>query len=191
MARLRSLLAPALVAALVAPLIACAPALDFDALSSGKGGNDADARPSPDAAVDSPIDAAGDSPGDSSADAVEEYAADPCFDVTASGSGLYCGRSTQNGFSGGNPDILYTCSPGTVTATTMCPNGCFLAPVNYEDECDDCGGKADGLYCGSQFGYMTPSNRLLIPCASGHVNEGSLMPCATSCLLDGGAHCGP
>jgi hypothetical protein len=190
----------ALGAATVALGAACAPALDFDALTRNNGSKDAsddgtadapDERsssgdsPSPDAGIDSPED----SP--SATDAAEEYAADPCASVDAANNGLYCGRSTQSGFSDGDPLYVYTCVNGMVSNIVSCPNGCFIAPAGYEDECDQCGGRQDGVYCGSQFSYLSPSDRLLIVCSAGHVPDGGITPCSTSCVLDGGAHCGP
>jgi hypothetical protein len=206
---LRAALVSDLVAAMMLLLVACAPALDFDSLTSGNGSKgDASLDGPVEAQVDaqddvlqptdatsdssSPADAGSDAPGDaSSTDVVQEYAADPCADVDAANNGVYCGRTMQSGFSGGNPLDLYTCKGGMVVNLSICPNGCFIAPAGYEDECDDCSGNADGPYCGSQFGYVQPSDRLLIVCSAGHVSDGGITPCMTSCVLTGGAHCGP
>jgi hypothetical protein len=185
--------------------MACAPALDFDSLTSGGPKTDASGDATVDAAADgnSPLDAPGDSPlpsdagsdspgdGSSSTDAVEEYAADPCANVDAANNGLYCGRSTQSGFSDGDPLYVYTCVGGMVSNIVSCPNGCFIAPAGYQDECDQCGGRADGVYCGSQFSYPSPSDRLLIICASNHISDGGIQACDAGCVLSGGAHCGP
>ncbi|HTQ47877.1 MAG TPA: hypothetical protein VMI75_34205 [Polyangiaceae bacterium] len=209
MLRLRTWLLSVLAAAAVPTGAACAPALDFDALTRGNGSKDAsddrtvdaqgDAPDDRGSALDadsdsaSPTDAGIDAPADAppSTDAAEEYAADPCANVDAANNGLYCGRSTQAGFSDGDPLYVYTCVNGMVSNVVSCPNGCFIAPAGYEDECDQCGGRPDGVYCGSQFSYLSPSDRLLIVCSAGHVPDGGLTPCSTSCVLDGGAHCGP
>jgi hypothetical protein len=207
MLRLRTWLLSALAAAAVPLGAACAPALDFDALTRGDGSKDASDDGTVDAPFDAPVDRSSpfdadsdsnmdsglDSPGDSpsSTDAAEEYAADPCANVDAANNGLYCGRSTQSGFSDGDPLYVYTCVNGTVSNIVSCPNGCFIAPSGYQDECDQCGGRQDGVYCGSQFSYPSPSDRLLIVCSAGHVPDGGITPCSTSCVLDGGAHCGP
>jgi hypothetical protein len=206
MLRLRTLLLSGLAAASLPLAAACAPALDFNGLTGGSktdaagdGTVDAqeDGNPPTDAASESSSpDAGTDSPGDASSstdavDAIEEYSANPCANVPAIDNGYYCGRTTQSGFSGGNPLYVYHCVSGMVTNVTSCGNGCFIAPNGYEDECDECNVNGDGPYCGSQFGYTMPSDRLLIICASGHVADGGIHACDAGCVVSGGAHCGP
>jgi len=72
----------------------------------------------------------------------------PCANVSAANSGVYCGKSNQNGFAGGSPTTLYDCENGWVATTKMCPGGCFLAPAGQADGCNasppDAGAGADG-----------------------------------------------
>jgi hypothetical protein len=63
-------------------------------------------------------------------------APNPCANVPSSGNGLYCGRSTEDGFAGGDPDTLYDCRDGATVSTTACPNGCFIAPAGTADGCN-------------------------------------------------------
>jgi len=72
----------------------------------------------------------------------------PCAKVSAANSGVYCGKSNQNGFAGGSPTTLYDCENGWVASTKTCPDGCFIAPAGKADGCNasppDAGAPADG-----------------------------------------------
>lgn len=65
------------------------------------------------------------------------YCADnnPCGHVFRYTNGTYCGSSTDNGFSGGAADSLYTCTDGIVTATAACSRGC-TPQKGGSDKCD-------------------------------------------------------
>jgi MYXO-CTERM domain-containing protein len=60
----------------------------------------------------------------------------PCANVSAANSGVYCGTSNQNGFAGGSPNTLYDCQNGWVGSTKTCANGCFIAPSGQADGCN-------------------------------------------------------
>jgi len=72
----------------------------------------------------------------------------PCAKVSAANSGVYCGKSNQNGFAGGSSTTLYDCENGWVASTKTCPNGCFIAPTGQADGCNasapDAGAATDG-----------------------------------------------
>lgn len=61
--------------------------------------------------------------------------ADPCTGVPASGNGIYCGSSTQSGFKGGNPRVLYNCQGSRTASTTVCGGNCVVAPAGTADHC--------------------------------------------------------
>jgi len=60
----------------------------------------------------------------------------PCANVSAANSGVYCGKSNQDGFAGGSPTTLYDCENGWVASTKTCANGCFIAPAGQADACN-------------------------------------------------------
>jgi hypothetical protein len=71
----------------------------------------------------------------------------PCAGVPPADNGVYCGTSTQNGFAGGSPGVLYDCQNGFVASTQTCPSGCYLAPPGKPDGCNQAasdGGAPDG-----------------------------------------------
>jgi hypothetical protein len=61
---------------------------------------------------------------------------DPCKNVSGANQGVYCGKSNQSGFAGGDPDTLYTCSNGATTQTRTCANGCYVAAAGQQDGCN-------------------------------------------------------
>jgi hypothetical protein len=80
---------------------------------------------------------------------------DPCSGVSAGNGGLYCGTSTENGFSGGIPNDLYDCQNSATASKTPCQYGCTVEPAGTNDKCnpapsDPCAGTTgnNGLYCG-------------------------------------------
>lgn len=201
----------------VAPA-ACAPLIDFDALTAG-GGADAAADASHDATTDAPTEAtadgatggdadastqpdAGDSAaaldaGDAANDALDAApldAGNPCSNVPSSGNGFYCGSSQENGFAGGATNTLYQCADGSTASTNPCAVDCVTAPPNYSDTCDQCSTKHDGTWCGSEFpGYVPDLANVKFTCTAGK-NNGTPIPCLAptpKCHpADGGATCG-
>jgi hypothetical protein len=159
---------------------ACAPALDFDALTRGGSKNDAGS----------------DSPGDgpSSADAIEEYSTNPCANVPSADNGAYCGKSTQNKFCCGMPNTLYKCLDGSVAATQVCSPNCILETAGLPDTCDECSSKQDGVWCGSEFaGYSSLLANVVFTCQSGvYVSSTPCTGAQPVCQPnDGGASCVP
>jgi endoglucanase len=59
----------------------------------------------------------------------------PCTNVAGANEGLYCGSSSQNGFSGGSPGLLYDCQAGHVVSASACTYGCTIAPAGQADYC--------------------------------------------------------
>lgn len=72
----------------------------------------------------------------------------PCANVSAANSGVYCGRSNQNGFAGGSPGTLYDCENGWVASTKVCPDGCTIAPAGQNDGCNTSPPDAGGVDAG-------------------------------------------
>ena len=112
----------------------------------------------------------------------------PCAHVPGSGNGVYCGSSTQDGFSGGSPTETYDCQNGQVASTTACPFGCFIAPAGKADGCaaDPCAGvpgSGNGAYCGSstQDGFKGGNARLVYDCQNGHT--AGVTTCGGSCVV--------
>lgn len=174
-------------------LVACAPLIDFDGLTNGAhdaaspdGDAEAlDASHVRDAATDSPL----------PIDAAHGDAGNPCAAVKTTFNGIYCGKSTENGFTGGSPNILYTCQNGVLASTQTCSNGCFTAQSGFPDSCDECNLKRDGVWCGAEFpGYAALLKDVVFVCKSG-TSQGQPTACAGAtphCRpADGGASCGP
>jgi hypothetical protein len=123
---------------------------------------------------------------------------DPCAGVSAADAGVYCGASHENGFAGGNPSTLYTCSGGTTKNTQPCPKGCFVAPSGQADGCvsNPCASvpsASDGFYCGSssQSGFADGAANVLYACQNGQV--ASMQTCANGCVVAAAGqpdHCG-
>jgi len=213
MRRLRALLLSSLAAAPAVLVAACAPALDFDSLTSGRGSKaDASGDGTVDAPEDdgspldapsdssSPMDAGSDSPGDalSSADAVDaidEYAADPCAKVPSPDNGVYCGKSNENNFCCGVPNTLYSCVDGGVSAERACFPDCITDPAGYPDTCDECSTRPDGKWCGSEFSGFDPLLANVVFTCQGGVDIDVPTPTACSGAQpnckpnDGGATC--
>lgn len=63
---------------------------------------------------------------------------DPCTNVTAGNSGLYCGRSSQGGFNPADASnfFLYSCQGGKTVQTFFCAKGCTIADPGQDDFCN-------------------------------------------------------
>ncbi|HEX8791560.1 MAG TPA: hypothetical protein VF765_11465 [Polyangiaceae bacterium] len=85
--------------------------------------------------------------GTCSAVAPKVTSSNPCANVPAADNGVYCGKSSQNGFGGGSPNTLYDCENGWVASTKTCADGCAIAPAGQNDGCNAApldAGTADG-----------------------------------------------
>jgi hypothetical protein len=118
----------------------------------------------------------------------EGGSSNPCSRVPASANGNYCGSSNESGFRGGLPTALYTCSAGTVSHTSTCPLGCYVARVGqndgcYSDPCIHVPSADNGRYCGSsrQSGFAGGSPDLLYDCQKG--KTGSTHACKLGCFV--------
>lgn len=95
---------------------------------------------------------------------VEEDAALPDASVDYSGActakpdGKYCNGNVVN-VDAGSRDDLVTCLNGMTVSSKLCTNGCTRMPTGFPDECDQCQGKATGLYCGDDFFGWHPLNK--------------------------------
>jgi hypothetical protein len=187
----RSLLA----ASLLALPVACAPLIDFDALTNGEGGADAGTDGSRDSGTVTSDASDASTPSDANdGDATDVDAGNPCANVTAANDGYYCGTSHESGFAGGAPNTLYQCSSGVTTSVTPCVVDCITDPPGYSDTCDQCNTKSDGTWCGSEFpGYVSNLANVKFTCAAGQ-NNGAPIACTGATPkchpMDGGAFCG-
>jgi hypothetical protein len=171
---------------------ACAPLLDFEALTAGEGA-DASVQDAPDDRTAREAGSDGEA-RDVAAEAVADApAADPCALVTPTQNGYYCGRSMQNGFAGGDPDTLYLCVDAATAGTQTCATGCVISVSGWPDCCDHCTGLGDGTYCGSALGYtggyasLFDRLRNVVFVCEGGVYGGRETPCGSGkvCVQDG------
>lgn len=114
--------------------------------------------------------------------------ADPCAKVPASGNGGYCGRSTEDGFGGGQPLDMYDCQNERTASMTACRFGCYVAPAGQADGCnpDPCAhvpASGNGAYCGSskQDGFGGGASSTLYDCQNGQT--ASTQVCKSSCVV--------
>jgi len=111
----------------------------------------------------------------SAADASADYT-NAC---TGKPDGKYC-NGNQVIVDAGNKDDLVTCLAGKTVSAKLCTNGCQRMPTGYPDECNQCAGKATGLYCGDDFVGWHPMNKnTRIRCDNGAI-VGNLI-CANVC----------
>jgi hypothetical protein len=114
--------------------------------------------------------------------------ADPCAHVPASGNGNYCGRSTEDGFSGGLPSDMYDCQNGRTASFSACQWGCYVAPAGQADGCnpDPCSNvpsSGNGVYCGAsnQDGFRGGASNTLYDCQNGQTR--STQACSGKCVV--------
>lgn len=102
-------------------------------------------------------------------------ACDDAFDLTSIGCGTYpraeCGD--EPGLTGVDlpADDLVECDAQMEPKCLRhCPHGCVKMPTGFPDACDDCDGKADGIYCSSEFrNWPAQSNVFTFECQDGNV----------------------
>lgn len=58
-----------------------------------------------------------------------------------------CGANFTTLPAGIAPTDLIDCTDGVPKCVRKCPNGCTKMPNGNSDQCDDCNGKKDGIYC--------------------------------------------
>jgi len=125
--------------------------------------NFVDAPDGGDAAFDASFDVANDAPEGSTDTGIDVYdASKVCKGL---GDGWYCG---YNGLNGSPPaDWLVDCIDGSAIVR-VCDAGCLAFPSGTSDRCNECPGKPNGVYCGSQFSTYAPDNApYLISCGEG------------------------
>ncbi len=99
--------------------------------------------------------------------------------------GKYC-NGNQIVVDGGSSDDLVTCLNGKTASVKYCAtgSGCVRMPSGFPDECDQCQGKATGLYCGDDFAGWHPMNaRARIRCDNNAI-VGNII-CTTACIGTG------
>jgi hypothetical protein len=113
---------------------------------------------------------------------------DPCANTQY--GGLYCGQSTQYGFSGGQTDWLYDCENHVTKSKSFCGYGCFVAPPGTNDYCkaapgDPCASaQYGGMYCGqsTQYGFSGGLTNWLYDCEN-HATATKAF-CPTGCIVE-------
>jgi hypothetical protein len=98
--------------------------------------------------------------------------------------GWYCANHDTNVYTGPPSDLIH-CVEGGVEQIESCVHGCVFLPVAFNDQCDECFGRASGNYCGRDFPDWTTKDpavaNVLITCRSGQ-KQGDQV-----CKVDGGA----
>lgn len=173
----------ALGGALTAALLGgCTLLVSFDDVPLDDGGISMPSSRPPDVAVvdagdaSSALDARTDAP-DGSVDYTKACTGQP--------DGKYC-NGNQVVVDGGSGDDLVTCLNGKTASVKRCStgSGCVRMPSGFPDECDQCQGKATGLYCGDDFAGWHPMNaRARIRCDNNAI-VGNII-CATACIGTG------
>ena len=100
----------------------------------------------------------------------------------AHGDGKYCGGDMIT-WPADRKDDLVTCKASVVSSVRYCAAGvgCIANIAGYPDECDECGKKADGIYCGRDMpGWDAKNANQRVRCGSGR---------EVGLLLCGGAGC--
>jgi hypothetical protein len=158
----------------------CTFLIDFEAVPTGPGADDAhasaDRTEAPDASV---FDAS--RARDAAVEADAQTAVKPC---TNAPDGTYCGGN-RTAWPNGLKDDRVTCRKGEEPLVVTCATGqgCVAMPDGYPDECDACEGKTDGTYCGRDFSsWSTKNAHQRIRCQGGRI-VGSLL--CTACKSSG------
>jgi len=100
--------------------------------------------------------------------------------------GKYCGGDTI--VWPGDKDDLVTCKASLVSNVRLCTSGvgCIRMLNGYPDQCDECGSKADGTYCGRDMTGWDPKNaETRVRCQN--KAEVGLLLCAAGCASNGAA----
>jgi hypothetical protein len=130
-----------LAAAVLTLPAACAPLIDFDALTTA---HDAGVDAAEEAAQDGGVSEAP-APGDAGpSDSTSTEA--PCAGKL---QGYYCG-SDLSGYAGSASDLVHCTTAGTVDGFDTCSQGCIVLTSGLPDTCDPCAGTGDGTWCGNQ-----------------------------------------
>jgi hypothetical protein len=79
----------------------------------------------------------------------------------------------------GQPTDLVACSKTQGATCVRHCVACAHLPSGFPDQCDECVGKADGTYCGTEMGWEPVHFRLLVRCIGGRMSE------ATACNASG------
>lgn len=169
---------------LVAALLAgCTFLVSFDEVPIDDAGITSPTSRPPDVAV---VDAGENPTGDAD---VRADAADSSIDYSKACNGQpdgkYC-NGNQIVVDGGSGDDLVTCLNGKTVSVKRCStgSGCVRMPSGFPDECDQCQGKATGLYCGDDFAGWHPMNaRARIRCDNNAI-VGNII-CTTACVGTG------
>ena len=172
----------------------CSLLISFDEVPSDDAGTDVGRPPTrttPDAGVPSTDVDAGSTP-----DGGPLVPVTPACDTTYPLSAIKgCGSIAEGGqICADNPALtsyptdrtndVVTCSKTGATCVRHC-TACAHLPSGFPDQCDQCAGKTDGKYCGTDMGWQPENFRLLVTCTAGRMSAASA--CSTrGCDSKGG-----
>jgi hypothetical protein len=181
--------------ALAATLSGCTFLIPFDEERQGAPGVDSSIG------RDASTDAVPDTATAADADATPPVFPPPC-DLTFPLAQVNCNGATRPncakstfftsypaGYDRTNDRVVCNGAP-TPQCVEHCPFGCAEMPPGYDDQCDDCNGRADGFYCGRDLRGWDPSGAdLAVECVNGKTVKGSVCGvgrCASVCTRVGG-----
>lgn len=89
----------------------------------------------------------------------------------------------------GSKDDLITCKAKVVAEVRTCATGggCIRMAAGFPDECDGCGTKPAGTYCGRDFGWGVKNADRLVTCQAMAVVNVSAAACPQGCNSNGAA----
>lgn len=166
-----------------AMLAGCTFLIDFDAPEApAEAGLDSAVPPGP---PDVRIDGSGvEASVDAGADVRDAIAnPDAC---KGNPDGKYCGGN-QIVWPAANKDDLVTCKGQVVSIVKLCSGvgGCIRMANGFPDQCDECGTRADGFYCGRDLGWEPKNAERRVQCQ----NKASIAQpvCPSGCMTNGAA----
>lgn len=159
-------------------LTACTLLIPFDEVPVEDAGTDAVAAPD---VVVEPAD-------DGGADVVID-ARPPTQACRDASDGQYCGTHPRIAGYEGDRDDLVTCVAGEAMTVKHCASGtgCIRMVEPYPDQCDECTGRADGVYCGRDMpGWQASNANMRVRCGNGAL-VGILLCGGNGCMSNGDA----
>ena len=166
-----------------AMLAGCTFLIDFEPVEvAAEGGFDATVLPGPpDVRIDVPPPEAAVDSGVDARDAIANP--DAC---NGKSDGRYCGGN-QITWPVENKDDLVTCKGQLVSVVKFCAGvgGCIRMANGFPDQCDECGTRADGRYCGRDLAWEPKNAERLVQCQ----NKAAVAQpvCANGCTSNGAA----
>ncbi len=151
----------------------CTFLISFDEVpqTDAGGAPDAAVRPpgTPDAEVDPPV-----TDGDGSASIPAMPACDTTFpldqvkgcEVFVEGGQVCADHEALTAYPGNRETDVVTCSKTQGATCVRHCVACAHLPAGFPDQCDQCIGKPNGKYCGTDMGWQPENFRLLVTCTN-------------------------